>query len=1345
MLKNYKLQVILLLVIAMLFIGVLNRPLIAHAEKEPAVNDIIPNHLTEDECAIIWEEDCIQDEYLSEDEQNKLDLTHSENDESAFAEDNEGYREQDTFCDEPLGYQLDDLFTDEEPEVFEDCDEPAEEEQVFDLAGVFAFESNILSIENSLTAVNINTNIQDAINSAQSGDIITVDGLKTNENAEITLNIPEDVTVEWNAISKNLSFAIDGGGTFEVAAEGIIEVNDTAIRVAAGNVIVSGGKVLASGDYNSAIEVIKGNVLVSGGQVSISMDYCHYCYAICVGEVFTSGATGTVSILGGHVSATCAYFGECSAISLANGGLAAYLAGTCSGGLEVFGTGIIVEVEALDIPSTYGGTANGLTHKAGDVITNVKWNISATKPVISFLSGTFTIEWGISGGSLPTSDGKGVRIKETGSLFQTVNEAITAAGIAGLSIFTLEIIGDTTETSDVIVTANITIVGDEGEHCLTLSSPILVKEGGQLNLGNGSDTNHLTILGSVNVTNGNIDCKNGITIRSGNYALNLSGINAGGTISGGRFEGKTAINIEKGAKLSQISDGVFTGKQDTIHLTDAGTRIDLISGGIFYQTDAAITLHGHVLFVQNDSQIGKISGGYFEATKNCVLVVIRSGWVEEISNGIFVVNRVGSFANDDRNAVVWIESENNRTGIGTISGGNYSGGYFGVLVINRYSPGALIEKINGGVFMGIIGLQNDVNCYIDEISGGQFIGSQGIMNAGNIGKIGGEVEIYGSSSYGIYNYRYSQIDEIAGGLIVSEKENGIANSGTIKLISGGMIIGYFSAISCTGINPGRLETISNGVFWGKNSPAISINYELQLEPGLNTLKGLGRYWGKNGVIFNNESLVVYPDHARTSAKYKMSSATEPVTGINDVEFKYLMFDAPVSFKSVTVNNSYADISGAGVYEAGNNVVINAGLRNGYDFAGWRTDDGVVFDDMSSLTTSFTMPAIDVTVWAIWTQMPGFWIVSVENSYADYSGAGSYHAGELVTVHAGNHYGYAFSGWRTDDSMPFDGENSKTISFTMPNENIMISAIWSRMPGFNIVTVENSYTENNGAGGYLEGMTVTITAGSRRGYDFVGWKTADDVILDDMSSQTTSFTMPAFDVTISAIWTQLPGFWIVSVQNSYAENSGAGGYLEGMTVTVDAGSRSGYDFAGWIIDNGVVLANTNNQSTTFTMPAHNVTISANWYYNGADSSGNDKNGDDRNRDENLNILPIIAQPTVTPVEPQIEPLIEETPESLIEPTIELPDPPKPANGGNLIPGDNGRYIEISNDGIPKGEWHWDEELGVWIFDEYAPLGGFPQTGRTSSSVLFYYLLGLSLAGIAILFRAPLKTSFTTLPN
>lgn len=79
-------------------------------------------------------------------------------------------------------------------------------------------------------------------------------------------------------------------------------------------------------------------------------------------------------------------------------------------------------------------------------------------------------------------------------------------------------------------------------------------------------------------------------------------------------------------------------------------------------------------------------------------------------------------------------------------------------------------------------------------------------------------------------------------------------------------------------------------------------------------------------------------------------------------------------------------------------------------------------------------------------------------------------------------------------------------------------------------------------------------------------------------------------------------YAVTVNGSYAQNSGAGSYAAGSDVTVRAGSRSGYTFDGWTSGSNVVFDDPNAEETTFTMPDGSVTVTANWSRDGGSSGG-----------------------------------------------------------------------------------------------------------------------------------------------
>jgi len=70
------------------------------------------------------------------------------------------------------------------------------------------------------------------------------------------------------------------------------------------------------------------------------------------------------------------------------------------------------------------------------------------------------------------------------------------------------------------------------------------------------------------------------------------------------------------------------------------------------------------------------------------------------------------------------------------------------------------------------------------------------------------------------------------------------------------------------------------------------------------------------------------------------------------------------------------------------------------------------------------------------------------------------------------------------------------------------------------------------------------------------------------------------------------FYNVTVNDSHAPATGAGSYQAGDAVTVNAGTRPGYTFSNWTINQGNITL-PNAPTATFTMPPNNITITANW--------------------------------------------------------------------------------------------------------------------------------------------------------
>ena len=89
------------------------------------------------------------------------------------------------------------------------------------------------------------------------------------------------------------------------------------------------------------------------------------------------------------------------------------------------------------------------------------------------------------------------------------------------------------------------------------------------------------------------------------------------------------------------------------------------------------------------------------------------------------------------------------------------------------------------------------------------------------------------------------------------------------------------------------------------------------------------------------------------------------------------------------------------------------------------------------------------------------------------------------------------------------------------------------------------------------------------------------------------------------YTVVPKTYTLTVDlNGGSDGTTGGEYTAGAVVNIDAGSRSNYRFDGWTSSNGGSFADASSASTTFTMPAANTTITANWRYIGGGGSTTD---------------------------------------------------------------------------------------------------------------------------------------------
>ena len=164
-------------------------------------------------------------------------------------------------------------------------------------------------------------------------------------------------------------------------------------------------------------------------------------------------------------------------------------------------------------------------------------------------------------------------------------------------------------------------------------------------------------------------------------------------------------------------------------------------------------------------------------------------------------------------------------------------------------------------------------------------------------------------------------------------------------------------------------------------------------------------------------------------------------------------------------------------------------------------------------------------------------VTVNGSYADVSGAGSYAAGSVVTVRAGSRSGYTFNGWTSGSNVVFDDPNAEETTFTMPDGSVTVTANWSRDGGSSSSGRDDSdpryavgipdKTENGSVSvspkNASQGDRVTVTVKPDEGYELDSLKVLDkndrELELTDKGDGRFTFIMPAGRVEVKAAFTK----------------------------------------------------------------------------------------------------------------------------------------------------------------------------------------------------------------------------------
>ncbi len=283
------------------------------------------------------------------------------------------------------------------------------------------------------------------------------------------------------------------------------------------------------------------------------------------------------------------------------------------------------------------------------------------------------------------------------------------------------------------------------------------------------------------------------------------------------------------------------------------------------------------------------------------------------------------------------------------------------------------------------------------------------------------------------------------------------------------------------------------------------------------------------------------------------------------------------------NPSHAgSVSGSGVYEAGEIVLVSTMPNPGFVFLHW--SDGT---EILSVDTEYTfiMPENDLLLTAEYETLSyPVSLFSLPESSAQLLGEGDYTTGENVAVEAIAESGYSFLHWKEDGQIV---SNQALYNFTMPPHERMLTAHLSA-EAYLLTLVSDPVDGGQlvGEGNYETGSIVDIEANANPGYAFLHWAD-DDGILSLENNY--SFEMPAFDIEITAVFEAEP-FELVLTSNppNSALLQGAGMYYAGETVSISAQPAQGYTFVHWA--HGAEVVST-EEAYSFEMPAQDLELTA----------------------------------------------------------------------------------------------------------------------------------------------------------
>ena len=336
--------------------------------------------------------------------------------------------------------------------------------------------------------------------------------------------------------------------------------------------------------------------------------------------------------------------------------------------------------------------------------------------------------------------------------------------------------------------------------------------------------------------------------------------------------------------------------------------------------------------------------------------------------------------------------------------------------------------------------------------------------------------------------------------------------------------------------------------------------------------------------------VTKPTKAGTYSVYIVVDSSDHYVGN---QYKVDTYTVSESKYTLTVDDKSTE------HVAGEKLSFTADEKDGYTFTGWKVTGLPTDVDTTKATISFTMPANKVTLKAQYTEnAPKTYKLDVSGAQVTLKDGSD--VADLTAVSVGTELKATadedtetsvFKCW-TGLELAEEQSTARVVYFTMPDHDVNLKAEFVTPTNKLEVTDAQVTLKDGGAVADLTavpvGTELVATAPEKDGYTFTGWEVAGLPADVDTTKATISFTMPANKVTLEAQYKQ--NTYTLTVdgkdeQRDFEEN-----------VTVTAQPVEGKTFTGWEVTGLPADVDTTKATISFTMPANNVTLKAQYTEN-----------------------------------------------------------------------------------------------------------------------------------------------------